>query len=115
MKTPNASLNRLSTVPTRYSAGGPALKVCGGSNSTLGKGKRVVATAPAPQAAANAVHATPIVVRNPRRLTPAAGTPAAAAGLASGAGEAAGPGAAGDGAPAGGVSLGVSVIDRPRS
>ena|SRR5438552_8876935 len=91
MKTPNASLKRLSTVPTMYSAANPALNVCGGSNSTFGNMNRVVATAPAAQAAAKEVHAIPIVERNPRRVSAAA-----AEGGAAGALGAAGAGAMGE-------------------
>src|SRR5262245_56275169 len=66
--------------------------------------KRVVATAPAAQAAANAVQATPSVDRNPRRVM-SAGAAAGAADFAAAAGAvAAGRGAAGagEGAAAGG-------------
>src|SRR6266850_5645755 len=100
MKTPKLSLKRVSTLPTRKSEGKPALKVCGGSNSTLGNMNRLVATAPAAQAAANEVHATPRVDRKPRRVTEA-GVPFvwAAVGRPGGAGAAGAPGAgAGDAA-----------------
>src|SRR5206468_11643580 len=92
-KTPNASLKRLSTVPTRKSDGKPALKVWGGSKSTLGKRKRVVAIAPAPHAAAKVVQATPMTDRKPRRDIGGVGAaaedgraPPAGAGLAGAAG-----------------------------
>src|SRR2546428_13970672 len=73
MNTPKLSLKRWSTVPTWKSEGKPALNCCGGSNSTLGNMNRVVAMAPAPQAAAKAVQATPSVDRNPRRVISPAG------------------------------------------
>src|SRR5262245_24553376 len=107
MNTPNASLKRWSTVPVWKSEGNPALNCCGGSNRTFGNMKRVVATAPAAQAAANAVQATPSVDRNPRRVM-SAGAAAGAAGFAAAAGAvaagrgAAGAGDAGEGAAAGG-------------
>jgi len=71
---------------------------------------RVVAIAPAPQAAAKAAQATPMVERNPRRLTSAGTAPGGGgAGVLGAAAEAAGFGAAGS---AGALS---SVIARPYS
>src|SRR5437879_4708505 len=119
MNTQKLSLKRWSTVPTWKSEGRPALNCCGGSNRTLGNMNRVVAMAPAPQAAAKAVQATPSVERNPRRVMSVA-APAEAApgdapagfGTAGAAGRTApGAAAAGAGAPAAPAGCGAGERD----
>jgi hypothetical protein len=91
IQTPYASFQRVSTSPTVYSLGNPTLKDCGGSKSTFGNRKRVLATRPDVQAAENATHPTVVHLRKPRRetLSASAGLAAAAGAGAAGAGFAA--------------------------
>src|SRR4029079_16979199 len=56
--TPYTAFQLTSTSPTLYSPGKPALNDCGGSNSTLGKRKRAVATRLDAQAAEKATQPT---------------------------------------------------------
>src|SRR5437867_7461988 len=53
----------LSSTPTPYSFGNPALNCCGGSLRTLGNMKRPVAASAAADAAENAPQARPIQAR----------------------------------------------------
>jgi hypothetical protein len=111
----------MSTSPTLYSPGKPALKDWGGSKRTFGNRKRPLAMRLAVQAAANAVQPTGSDQRNRRRVKPegsaaaafgagAAGAAAAGAAAATGAGAtgagAAGAGAAGAGAAGAGAAGG---------
>src|SRR5205823_4550630 len=69
IQTPYFSLKRSSTSPGLYESGYPALKSVGGSKSTLGNMKRIVAVRPATLAAVKAVHARASQL-NSRRVFP---------------------------------------------
>src|SRR5690349_18778783 len=65
--TPYLSTKRVSTLPTPKSRGKPALKLVGGSKSTLGNMKRPIAVTQPPIAAENPTQATAAQEKNPRR------------------------------------------------
>ncbi len=92
----------MSTSPTLYSLGKPALKDWGGSKRTFGKRKRPLAMRLEAQAAANAVQPTGSDHRNNRRLKPEGS--AAAFGAGAGAAAGAATGALGTAVGVGGLS-----------
>src|SRR3970040_518806 len=79
IQTPYFSLKRSSTLPETNSSGKPALKVAGGSKSTFGNMKRVIAPSVAKKDAVYTAQAAPSHGKNSRRLT--AGKDVSAAGL----------------------------------
>src|SRR6478736_5311690 len=81
----------LSSTPTPYSLGSPALNCCGGSLSTFGNMKRPVAASAAAVAAVKEIHARPI---HCRRLSNGDVSSASRPGVAPAAGFAAGAAAA---------------------
>src|SRR2546426_1696648 len=86
IQVPNFSLKRSSTTPAVYSSGKPALKLDGGSKSTFGNMKRVMAPMVARKDATNVAHAAPSQGKNSRRVSVAAAGAAAAAFASSGSG-----------------------------
>src|SRR5690349_14547339 len=88
IQTPYLSTKRVSTMPGPKSSGRPALKLVGGSKSTLGNMNRPMAVTHPPIATVNPTHATAAQEKKPRRVTPASEAAAglAAAGFAAGAG-----------------------------
>src|SRR5690349_15560874 len=86
IQTPYLSTKRVSTMPGPKSSGRPALKLVGGSKSTLGNMNRPMAVTHPPIATVNPTHATAAQEKKPRRVTPASEAGLAAAGFAAGAG-----------------------------